>query len=159
LPFLGHMAQLILPGSSLPANIRLKQSVRATVVEHDLYDIGRRLQEMHPAIYCLQLEEDDRAAWAIMEDCTDGVQRLMFKTDALDQRVLAKVARIMHVPFEQRLAEAEREVAEHEAKKRETEMEELYERMGRPMWSQMEHDGFIQRNRSYAKGGVYGKRR
>jgi hypothetical protein len=67
--------------------------------------------------------------------------------------------RIMHVPFEKRLEAAERDEDEHNRKRKEDELDTLYERMGRPMWTQLEHDGFIQRGRSYAKGGVYGKRR
>lgn len=153
------MSGLLLPSGTLPTTIRLRNNIRTSVVESDLYDIGRRIQEMHPSVYVLQMDDQDTAAWAVMENCDDGFQRLVFKTQELDQRVLEKLAWIMHVPFEKRLEAAEREEQEHEASRRETELEELYERVGRPMLSQLHHDGFAQRSTSYAKGGLYGKRR
>lgn len=148
------MSKLILPSESAPSNLRLRKTVKTRFVDGDLYDIARRVQEMHPSVYVVEMAEGGQAAWAVMEDCHDGVQRLMFKTDVLDGRVLDKLARIIHVPFEHRLAEAEKIEEESKAKAHETELEELYERVGRPMWTQLEHDGFIQRNRSYAKAGV-----
>jgi hypothetical protein len=152
------MNGLILPAGTLPSNIRLRNTIRTTLVESDLYDIGRRLQELHPSLYAVQLDEGgDDHAWAIMEDCEDGVQRLVFKTKALDQRVIEKMQRIINVPFEQRFKAAEEDEAKHNAQQKENELEMLYERMGRPMWTQLEHDGFIQRNTSYAKRGMYGK--
>lgn len=153
------MSSLLLPSGTLPTSIRLRPEIRTSVVESDLYDIGRRIQEMHPTVYVLQMDDGNTASWAVMENCDDGVQRLVFKTNVLDQRVLEKLAWIMHVPFEKRLEAAEKEVTDHDAKKKDDELEKLYEEMGRPMLTQLEHDGFIQRSTSYAKGGMYGKRR
>jgi hypothetical protein len=45
-----------------------------------------------------------------------------------------------------------------EAESREREFEDLYESMGRPMWTDLERCGFIQRGSSYAKRGVAGGR-
>lgn len=150
---------LILPESFAPQNLKLRPGVKARFVDGDLYNIAQRLQEVDPSIFVVELSEGDRATWAIMEMCQDGVERLIFKTDALDARVVDKAMRIKNVPLEKRLAEAEREEAEATTKREADELEKLYEDVGRPMWTQLEHDGFIQRGRSYSKAGMYGRLR
>lgn len=154
------MRSLILPQGVAPTNLRLRESVRARYIDSDLYDICRRLKELHPAVYVVELTEGDMIAWSVMEDCPDGVQRLIFKCgygqkiDALDGRVITHLQKIMHVPFAHRYEAACKEIDAADAQRKDDELEKLFEDVGRPMWTQLEHDGFIQRNRSYAKRGV-----
>jgi hypothetical protein len=76
------------------------------------------------------------------------------RVEALDGRLIEHLQFLLHVPFEQRFAEAERRADKIEADAKEKNLDELYERMGRPMWTELERCGFIDRNRSYAKRGV-----
>lgn len=120
-----------------------------------MFDICKRIQEIDPSLYIVELTEGDQAQWAVMENCQDGVQRLVFKADALDGRVLQKCQRLLAVPFEHRFAEAEKIEAKAKADHHEQELEKLYENVGRPMWSELERCGFIgPRRTSFAKRGV-----
>jgi hypothetical protein len=89
-----------------------------------------------------------------MEHCKDGVERLVFKVAALDARVEKRLHELMHMPLAARLAQIEKDQYRLEAEEKEYELDDLYERVGRPMWTQLEHDGFIQRGVSYPKAGV-----
>lgn len=148
------MSDLIIPGSASPANLHLKRDVRAVMVESDLYDICERIKEIDPSLYIVQLEEDDRCAFAVMERCSDGIHRLVSKHKELDKRVLDKMLYLRAVPFEKRFNEIEAQVDKEEEDQRLKESEELYEKLGRPMLTQFAHDGFIDRNISYPKRGV-----
>ena len=148
------MTQLILPTGSVPTNLRLLPSAKVKYVDNDLYDIAMRLKEVHPSIYVLEVDDEQSVKWVIMEDCADGVQRLIFKVDTLDARVLRKLAEIMAMPLAERLAKLEKDEYKIEADRKEAQLDDLYERVGRPMWTQLEHDGFIQRGVSYPKVGV-----
>lgn len=148
------MSSVILPEAHAPSNLRLKPGLQQRFVDSDLYDICTRIQEVHPSLYIVELSDGDRATWAVMENCEDGVQRLVFKTDALDARILDRVQRMLKVPFEQRFAEAEKEEARLKAEAHDLELETLYEKVGRPMWTDLERCGFIDRKMSYGKRGV-----
>lgn len=147
-------SSLILPSRTAPTNLHLRDSVQTRYVDGDLYDIAKRLAELSKDLFIVEMSEHDAHAYAIMEHCADGVERLVFKVKELDARVLDRVREIMHVPFEHRFAAAAADVDRHEAAQKENELDELYERVGRPMLTQLEHDGFIQRGTSYAKRGV-----
>jgi len=58
------------------------------------------------------------------------------------------------MPLAERLAKLEKDEYKIEADRKEAQLDDLYERVGRPMWTQLEHDGFIQRGVSYPKVGV-----
>lgn len=145
---------MILPEEHAPTNLHLKPGIKQRFVDSDLYDICNRIQEVHPSLYINELSKGDLAVWAIMENCEDGVQRLVYKTDCLDARVLTKVQRMLKIPLEQRFAEAEREEAKLKAEAKERELDELYERVGAPMQRDLVNCGFGGRRESYAKRGV-----
>lgn len=145
---------LSLPSHTAPSNLHLRPSVQTRFVDSDMFDIAKRLDELSKALYIVEMTEYDDHAYAIMEHCVDGIDRLVFKVDALDARVIDRVREIMGVPFEHRFAVAEAAEDKHNAERKDNELEELYENLGRPMLTQLEHDGFIQRSVSYAKRGV-----
>lgn len=147
-------SSLILPDSVRPTNLHLRESVQMRMVEGDVYDIANRVKGVDPSLFIVQLEEGGDCAWAVMEHCADGVERLVFRTDALDARVVEKLRYLMARPLHERLAEAEEIEHKFAEAEKERDLDELYERMGRPMWTQLEHDGFIQRGVSYPKRGV-----
>lgn len=142
---------LLLPGGSAPSNLHLAEGVTARFVDSDMYSICDRLAELSPRLHVEELVDTatDSHSYSIMEECGDGVSRLVFKTKELDARVVDKARYIMNVPFEQRFAEAERIEQENTAYQHEQEMERLYEQVGRPMLTQLAKDNFIDRSVSY----------
>lgn len=147
---------VIVPTGLAPSNLSLPPGNTARFVDSDLYNICERIKQVSPRLQVVLLE-DGRGShtWAIMENCEDGVLRLVKKYRELDGRVITDMQRLLALPFEQRLEQALEEAEEAERKEREREMEALYERLGRPMWTQLEHDGFIEtRPKSYPKIGV-----
>lgn len=146
---------LILPTGTKPSNLHLPPEVQHMSVEGDVYGICERIKEIDPNLHVVLIVDGDDARYVIMEHCNDGVERMVFKTKQLDGRVEKKLRYIMSVPLAVRIANLEKENAKFEEEARENEFEELYENLGRPMWTQLEHDGFIDgRGSSYAKRGI-----
>jgi hypothetical protein len=137
-----------------PTNLHLPPGTAAIPVSSDMFDICSRVAEIDPNLYIVLTMQGSSHAYVIMEKCRDGVDRLVFRVNVLDQRVLNRLKYLMTHPLDERLKILEKEEYELKAEKAEREFEELYERVGRPMWTQLEHDGFIQRSVSYPKRGV-----
>lgn len=137
-----------------PTNLRLPPEAAAMAVESDMYAICERVREISPRLFIVLIADSRSHAYAIMEQCEDGVDRLIFRVKELDGRVLNRLREILAMPLQERLAKLEKDEYRHREEAAEHQFEELYERLGRPMWAQLEHDGFIQRNRSYPKRGV-----
>jgi hypothetical protein len=147
---------LLLP---VPTNLLLPGGTKSFVVSDDLYDICSRIREEidggNRLFVVLHEEPNGTQYYTIMERSDDGVERVAIpRVEELDGRVLERLRYILSVPLEKRLAELERLESIAEDKAVDDELEELYDRMGRPMLTQLEHDGFIQRSTSYAKAGV-----
>ena len=145
---------LVLPDRVAPSNLHLREGVRARFVESDLFDIADRLRELSDRLFLVELTEQDDCSFVVMEMCEDGTERVVFRVKELDARVIARVREIMFVPFEHRFAAAEAAEEKHNAERADLELEQLYETVGRPMLTQLEHDGFIQRTTSYGKRGL-----
>ena len=146
---------LLLPDGMAPSNLHLTPSHKVRYVEGDMFDICRRLAEIDPRLYVVELEKGDKAVWCIMEACNDGVQRQVCKVDALDARCLEKVRYMLFVPFEHRIAALEKENEQWEADQQDAELEQIYDRMGGEFRRQLWHDGFVEhRDVSYPKLGV-----
>lgn len=128
------------------------------MVESDVYMIADRVREIDPSLFIYATDQPGVAKkYAICEHCVDGVERLVFATDELDARVLTHLQYLLRVPFEHRFAEAERIADQNEAERKQNETDEFYERLGRPMWTRLEHDGFIEtRGVSFPKAGATG---
>ena len=139
-----------------PTNLVLGDTMKATYVDGDMFNICERIKEISPDLYIVLLEKDDKFAYAVMEHCVDGVERLVFKVKELDARVCDKLRYLLAMPLAERVAEIEKQEYRLEADRREQEQEELYERFGRPMWTELERTGFIRRGVSYPKRGAAG---
>lgn len=153
---------LILPGGeSRLTNLHLRDTVTARYIDNDMYDVCRRVQEISDRLRIVELGEGQRHAWVIMEACEDGVDRRVFKVEELDARVLEKLRYLMAKPLTERLAEYERMEGKFEADEIENSHEELYENVGRPMWTMLDKLGFLgsERGVSYPKLGVAAPKR
>jgi hypothetical protein len=148
--------KLHLPTGVAPTNLHLRDSVTTRFVENDVYDIAKRMREVSPDLYAIEAEENGKVAWIIMEHCNDGIDRLVFRTPHFDGRVIAKLQHLMSVDLHTRLDIIEKEEYKFEADRKEAELEGLYERIGAPMWTDLEKCGFITRPVSYPKTGVTG---
>lgn len=147
------MTELIVPFR--PSNLEVPPEMRNAYVEGDLFNICERVAEVSPHLGIIPLPEA-RHPWkyAIVEHCRDGVERLVFEVRELDGRVIQELHRIMAKPLSERVKDVEAMEHQWEAEEVERELEDMYERFGRDMWSQLEHDGFVQRGVSYPKAGV-----
>ena len=150
------MSSLIVAGQARPTNLHLSPELSAVEIESDLYNICERVKEVDPNLYIIDLQKGASHTWGIMESCKDGVERLVFKTNDLDGRVIQKLQRLVAVPLSERLKAHEAEEKAWKASEEDRELEELYDRAGRPMWTDLEKCGFIDRPVSYPKRGVTG---
>jgi len=138
------MSKIVVPGSSAPSNLVLAEGVSAAMVEGDVYNICERIKEVDPSLFIIQLENDAKGcAYAIMERCEDGMDRLVYKTQELDQRIIEKCQYMKRVPFEHRAQMIMEQVDREEEERREKESEELYEKLGAPMRREFARTGFI----------------
>lgn len=148
---------LVLPGQCRPSNLILPEGARVELVEADLYNICNRIREEleHGERLFVILQEDHPKPWVVMEHADDGTDMMVLRAEELDGRIIADLRYMLSVPLSKRLDAIEAMEARHEEQRKSDELDELYENLGRPMWSQLEHDGFIEtRPRSYPKRGV-----
>lgn len=149
---------LLLPNRVAPTNLHLREGVQTRYVDSDMYDIGKRMAEISRRLYAIEATENGKVMWIVMEHCEDGVDRLVFRTPHLDARVIAKLQELFTVDLHTRLDMIEKDEYKLEAARKEAELDDLYERIGAPMWTDLEKNGFIQRPVSYPKRGVTGGR-
>ena len=142
---------LLLPTGTVPSNLNLDPARRARFVESDIYDICSRLREVSRSLFVEEFLTGDSMSYAIMEMCHDNVARLVFKTPDLDARVVEKCRYLLNVPFEHRLAEAEKQEARDTEAFKDSQLDDLYERVGRPMLTELDKCGFVDRPVSYPK--------
>lgn len=125
------------------------------IVEHDLYMIAERVKEVDPSLFIVKHPERPEQPYAIIERCADHVDRLVFRTDTLDGRIVEKLQYLLNVPFEKRFAEAEAKEAQAKASAEAAEREHMYETIGAPMLPLLLKTGAIDsRRESYPLRGV-----
>jgi hypothetical protein len=138
----------------VPSNLILPPELRGLSVEGDVYNICERIKEISPALF-IQGFTNPEYPYVIVEKCIDGIERVVLKAKELDGRVIAHLQKLMAKPLSERVREIEINERKLEAEQKEAQLDELYERLGRPMWTQLEHDGFIEsRPVSFPKKGV-----
>lgn len=139
-----------------PDNFRAPPGV---MIESDVFGVCERMKELDKNLFLYALDPPVEFAgktyrFSVTEMCVDGVERLVQRFEELDARIDKKLAYMLHVPFEKRLAEAEQQEAKAEQQRKDDELTKLYEGVGRPMLTDLEKCGFIQRSVSYPKRGV-----
>lgn len=141
-----------------PENVRGRFG---SFVTADMFHIAERLQEIDKNLFIEAFDNpitmgDQTWNFAIIEWIPSlHKDELVTRVEALDARVIEHVQYLLHVPFEVRFAEAERLEDQRKEDARKAEVEEMYERMGRAFWYQLEHDGFNSgRGVSFPKRGV-----
>jgi hypothetical protein len=154
---------IVLPSGAAPSNLALPNDTRTRMIGSDMFDICKRIADVSPNLYVVVHEKPDGSLlhYSIMEKCADGVQRLALNVgpgksiDALDGRVIERLKYMLHVPLSKRLDAIEKMEDKDKADEKERSLEELYEKIGRRMHWQLEHDGFIDsRGISAPKKGV-----
>lgn len=143
-----------MPGHACPSNLHLPSDTMVREIDSDVYNICGQIRSISPRLFVVLLTGQDEYSFAIMEHCIDNVDRLVFRVKELDQRVLRKLYQLMELSLADRMDQLEKDEWKLEQEQKEADLEEMYERVGRPMWTQLEHDGFIQRGVSYPKRGV-----
>jgi hypothetical protein len=140
----------------MPSNMIVPQELRGVHVEGDVFNICTRIREISERLYIIPLVNDLHGhRYCVVERCEDGVDRTVVKVYELDDRLIRHLARMMSMPLSERLAELDRNERRLEAQERENQLDDLYERLGRPMWTELERCGFIDsRPVSYPKRGV-----
>jgi hypothetical protein len=156
------MSSLALPH---PENLRVQiiQGRKYKLVDSDMYNICDRVKELSPNLYIYLIEPAQHFAgrvynFAVCEMCEDGVERLVKRYEHLDGRIIKELQYLLHVPFAERFAAAEALEKKREDEQREAQLDVLTEKIGLPMWGDLERTGFITRPVSYPKRGVAGGR-
>lgn len=151
---------LIVPDGLAPSNLHLKASIKARYISGDLYDICGRMNEIDQRLFVVELDDEDtdRCAYAIMEHCDDGIERLVFRVPELDGRVLERLRKIMAMDLQDRIKMLEKDEYKWEQEREDNMHEKLYEELGRPMLTELAKCGFIDRPISYPTTGVTGGR-
>jgi hypothetical protein len=147
------MTGLMLPSGLAPSNLHLRESVKATYVESDVYDIARRLAAVSPNLNLWQLDEHVERAWVVTET-VHGVEHKVKNYAELDARMIDDVQRMLSIPLTHRLAVAQAEIDKAEAQQKQDAIDEMYEKVGQKFWHQLEKDGFVQRGTSYHKSYI-----
>lgn len=135
--------ELILP--YVPANVNTGQ-IRNARITSDVYRIAERLQEIDsPYPLAINLTQDlgkGATAYTIVE-LPPGGERVVFRCNKLDARVIEHVQYLIKVPLKDRFAEAEKIMDKWEAERREAEQDDLVERIGLPMLRDLRECGFL----------------
>jgi len=149
-------ADIILPNGIKPSNLHLPPGTKIEYIHSDVFNICARLKEIDSSLYVVLLSNSDleQYVWAIMEDCRDGEQRLVFKAKELDARVLDRLHKLMALPLKDRIAKIDQENKKREAEREELRKEAMIENVALPMYRELESTGFLQRPVSYPKRGV-----
>lgn len=147
----------------VPHNLSFPNGVHARYCDSDVYDICRRVREISPFLSVLvNVGQEDKFTHTIIEEGRDGVERMVFRVGPaaqikeLDGAVIHKLKELFSVDFTERVRKLEEENDKYEREYKLQQQEELYEKVGRPMWTELERCGFIQRPVSYPKSGVTG---
>lgn len=137
---------LVLPETARPANLLVSPGVRPRVLTSDLYDICRRVAELDPSLFVVELASDDPRPyrWIIMERCRDGVDRMALRVreGELDGRVIDRLREILAVPLDERVRRLERELDEWERKQHDERLDETIDRLA-PVMQKAMHDSNI----------------
>lgn len=139
--------QLLVGG--LPSNLNVPPVGGSTpVVEGDVYNICERIKELDTNLFII-MHPEDTYPYVIMEHTERGTEEFVYKTKELDARVIDRLQYMRAVPLQKRLEIIEAEERAWELLSREQELEELYEDVGRPMWTELDKCNFIDRPVSY----------
>lgn len=154
---------LILPEGTRPSNLHLNSETdKVRHVTSDMFNIADRIREISPTLYIVEVErntkESTRFGFIIMEDCPDGVQRLVFRATkdgmkssdggGLDARILERLRYMMALSLHDRIALIDKEREKWEADQAEAASEQLYETMGGEMYRMFHRYGFTSGVRS-----------
>lgn len=118
-----------------------------TYVNHDVFHISERLEEISPHLL-ISAHDTKRMGpftWNFtISELVPGGERLVFRAEELDARIVTHVQYIMSVPWEKRFAAMEAEEAKWAEECHQKALDEMYENMGGEMRHQLYRCGFAQ---------------
>lgn len=88
------------------------------------------------------IHEDHEKPFCIMEAADDGTAMLVWRTDHLGEDTYTNLRRMRHVPLHKRLDEIEKQEEKDAAAKKQDELDDLWERIGGPMYHDLHRYGF-----------------
>lgn len=143
---------MTLLAAGLPENLRAPGRF-GVLVEDDVFDICKRLKEEIPdhEILVYLMPDEAYKKWSIVEVLPGHREELIYRVDELDARVIRDCQRFIKIPLRDRLAEAEKEEDKFREEQTQQMRDALYEKVGGPMWIDLERCGFIQRPVSFPK--------
>lgn len=147
---------VIIPDTARPSNLHFADTVNVKHLDGDVLGICERVKEISPRLSIVVADRGDDYAFIVMEHCDDGVERLVCRAKELDGRLITKLQKMLANPVTaKRILELEEEERRLEKEVQEETLNELYERMGRPMLTELDKCAFIDgRPISYPKKGV-----
>lgn len=141
-----------------PSNLHVPMGTRVDYVDSDTFNICNRLREISRDLYLVVLQGDEQHMFSVVESCPDGWEREVKRYPQLDARILREMQMFEALPLQSRVDFIDKQHKRLDAERKENELEDLYERVGAPMWGDLERCGFIQRPVSYPKSGAVGGR-
>jgi hypothetical protein len=155
---------LVMPGLVSPSNLKRGGRFKTAPITSDIYSVCERLKELSPRLSLHWVEDSnpkarDQIAFVVTETYLNEngqpEEAVVWKSRKLTPEIVERCRYYMNVPMEKRYAAMVAEAEKIDAEREENEFQELYENLGRPMWTQLEHDGFVEtRGVSYPKTGV-----
>lgn len=88
------------------------------------------------------IHEDQEKPFYIMQTHDDGAISLLWRTDHLGEDTYTALRRMRQIPLSKRLDEIERQEEKDELARKQEERDELYERIGGPMYHMLHRYGF-----------------
>jgi hypothetical protein len=152
---------LIIPASARPSNLHLApHQVRFELDGETLHWLEHLPEEVQDGDRLfVVIHEDHPEPFVVMEHADDGTDMFVLRTDRLDAKTYETLRRARFIPLHKRLAAFEKEEAKHQADQKQHELDELYERIGGPMYRELHRNGFAHgRAESFPKRGPKAKK-
>lgn len=140
-----------------PTNLHPPLGATAYEYSGDVYMVCDRIKEKWgDRLYVVVMDDGSNYNFTVMERCIDGEDRMVKKYKELTPAILQDIDFMLRIDLKQRIRILEKENEKWEKDWAEAAAERQYEEIGRPMWTELERAGFIQRPVSYPKAGVTG---
>lgn len=135
---------IIVPASTVAGALRLRPDQLHYELDGDALQWLKTLPEAvedGDKLYVV-IHEDQEKPYYIMQIQEDGTHSLLWRTDHLGEDTYTALRRMRFIPINKRLDEIERQEEKDALDQAEAEREDLYERIGGPMYHMLHRYGF-----------------
>lgn len=140
-----------------PTNLHPPLGSKAFEYSGDVYMVCERIKDKFgDRVYIVVMDDGSNYCFTAMERCDDGTDLMIKKYTELTPAIIDDLDFMLRIDLKQRIRILEAENDKWEKDWHEAAAERQYEEIGRPMWTELERSGFIQRPVSYPKAGVSG---